>query len=217
VKLNRIAIGGVAGIMGLGLIGVGAHAAFSTTVQSHQRVTVGRLAVQLTGFPATDVASGQGTRILTFNASTTNSTSFTTGTLTVKISNVGTLPATITGGTLTGSPGNTLETEAHVCVASATSGTVNKYLVEYNGLLSGVNIPASGTLMSTHTANFVATATNTYVVINVFAGSGQTTACGNDNRGTTIAKGGATETYASSLTNTAQGNSMTVTMHVTFS
>ncbi len=215
MKLNRIAIGGVAGIMGLGLIGVGAHAAFSTTVQSHQHVSTGHLLVQLTGSP--DVASGQGTRTLHFTASANNGTTFTTGTLTVKISNVGTLPATITGGTLKATPTNTgLATHAYVCVASATSGTVNKYKVIYNGLLSGVNIPASGTLMSTHTAGFVATATNTYVVINVYAGADQHTACGSVAPGLTITKTGGTST-APSLTNTAQGDTITVTMHVTFS
>lgn len=41
VKLGHIAVGGAAGIMSLGLIGFGAHAAFTTTASATQKFTTG--------------------------------------------------------------------------------------------------------------------------------------------------------------------------------
>lgn len=106
MKLNRIAIGGVAGMMGLGLIGVGAHAAFTTTTTSSQQVTAGTLKVV---FSTNGGKPGTGTTSLTLpNVGPTGSSFVASTQVTVK--NEGNIPAN----------------ERLVAVTASTSGTATK-------------------------------------------------------------------------------------------
>lgn len=201
MKLNRIAIGGVAGIMGLGLIGIGAHATFTTTTTSHQTVSAGTLSVIL---HSTSATSGNTSKSITLAASPTNASSFTTGTITVEMINNGTVPATAITSTpgfaavTAGSASTVLAHELYVCIVSTN--------VLYNGKLAAAGPQAlGGTLAPTAT---------THYIINVYAGK-EHTACGTATALQTPPAGGGTSTGAS-LTNAAEGGSVTVTETLAF-
>ena len=205
MKLNRIAIGGVAGIMGLGLIGIGAHAAFTTTTQSHQTVSAGTLSVILHATTAGVLTNT--TPSITLPASANNYSSFTTGTIVMKVLNNGTLTANAITSTPAytdaGSPADSaLGSELYICVASFTAlYAEHTGDVLYNGLLSSAPVQAVAAAIPT-------TTTNTRLVVNVYAGA-ETTACGAaTSPGAHLTPGTST---APSLTNTAEGGQVTVT------
>jgi len=148
-------------IAGLGLIGAGAHAIFTTSTVSSQNITSGTLSVVLNG-PAG--SGGQGTTSLTLPAVGPTPSSFTTGDQVITITNNGDIPASeITEAIGTTYPASDLATQLSVCEVS--SGTVI-----YNGLLSGAQYTQSiaGTIDPTFTDSYI---------VNIYAGS-ETTACG---------------------------------------
>lgn len=198
MKLNRIAVGGVAGIMGLGLIGVGAHAAFTTTTQSHQQVSTGTVDVVLTSAGA----STNTTHTIRLTASATHGSSFTTGTTTITIKNIGSLKAFFTHGNTSVSPANSgLATHAYICVVGTSTPS---HEVLYNGpLVPGMNEALAGT---------VAPGGARHDIVNVYAGT-EHTACGTAGVGSPEAPG---TSVSPPLNNTAEGQTITVTYKLTY-
>lgn len=202
MRIYRLAYTGVAGIMGLGLIGVGAHAAFTTSTTSKQTVTAGKLTLVLHA-PAADVASGTGTSTLTLNPLGPVNSSFTTGTVTISVHNAGTLTARL----IKSSPGDTynaatsadkaLADQLYVCEVSTGE-------VIYNGLLSAA---PSQTIAAT-----LAPGATTHYVFNVYAGT-ETTACGAVTGVGSAAVAGVS--HSPSLTNTAEGGVATPKLTLT--
>lgn len=201
MKLSRIAVGGATGIMGLGLLGVGAHATFTTNTTGKQSVSAGYLSVVLSATGA----SGNGTKAISLAASPNNGSTFTTGTTKVSYVNNGTVPATA----ITSTPGETytasnaadtaMAHEVYLCIVSTTQ-------VSYNGKLA--TAPAqeiAGTLKPTQGTSYI---------MNVYAGKVHT-ACGTATTYTYVTPAGGTST-SPSLTTTAQGGSVTVSETLTF-
>jgi predicted ribosomally synthesized peptide with SipW-like signal peptide len=206
VKLTRIAMSGAAGVMGLGLIGVGAHAAFTANTTSHQSVNAGSLSMVFTDPGVT----GTGTTSVTLPAQTNNATSFTTGTVKLTVKNAGTLDAynilsTIGVSNGGGGPTGALENESYVCLV-ATNGTATG-TVFYNGPLAGA--PHSQAVAGTEKPG-----TTAWYILNVYAGT-EHTQCGTVSAyGAAAAPGTSTEP---ALTNNAEGGTITVTETLSYS
>lgn len=211
MKLRHLLAGGAVSVMGLGLVGVGAHAAFTTSTTSHQSISTGKLDVVLHTTKATQALSGNGTPTLTLKPSTNNNTTFSSGTTVVWIENVGTLPATSVKETLSGSytasnsADHALFDQAYLCVVSYTTPS----FVEYNGPLSSA---PSFTLPGTIPPKIT---TQDGYIVTVYAGT-EHTACGTAKGGTRAPSGGGTST-APSLNNSALGGTITVSAKITFS
>lgn len=199
MDLRKLALFGVSGVAGLGLIGVGAHATFTQNTVSSQQISSGHMKVVLSQGPATD-ASGP---TLTLPALGPVGSSFTTGDQTITITNQGNIPVneilSTPGDTVgSGAASQALAAEAYLCEVS--SGTVI-----YNGPLASAGAqPIAGTLAPS--------ATDSYTV-NVYAGSEQT-ACGSvTSVGASAVSGTST---APSLTNDAQDGVITPTLTVSY-
>jgi hypothetical protein len=133
----------VLSLAGLGLIGVGAHAAWTTQTTSAQTFTSAGMSVILNG-PAGSV--GDGTASLTLPPISVNSSSFTTGDQLVTSTNNGTIPAYEDSFTVSSSyTGPGLYSEMYVCITSTGIGVPSGYVwVGYNGPLSGVSTIGTG-------------------------------------------------------------------------
>jgi hypothetical protein len=217
LKLRTMAMAGAMGVSGLGLVGAGAHAVFTTSSTSSQTISAGTLAVVLSAPNAPLCTSyTDGCQSLTLNPLGSVGTSFTTGDQAVTATSIGSLPAFETSFTLTASPASQLVNEASVCIVrQASSGPWSSHpWVYYNGPLSGI----SGTLVpiSGWPALITGGATDTYTV-NVYAGT-ETTACGaaaysSTPQWTTATTGPST---AAALGSDAQGLGMTVRVDMTY-
>ena len=199
MKLRTIAMMGVSGVAGLGLIGVGSHAAFTQDTTSNQQISAGTMKVVLSTGPATS-SSGP---TLTLPPVGPTGSSFTTGDHTVTITNESNIPVNEITSTpsdsFAGGAANTaLDAESYLCEVSSNT-------VIYNGPLhSAPAQPIAGTL--------AAGATDSYTV-NVYAGN-EPTACGSV---TTVgAAATAGTSTAPSLNNDAQGGVIDPTLTVSY-
>jgi hypothetical protein len=233
MKLRSVAMTGVLSLAGLGLIGAGAHATFTTQTTSQQTIGAGKLAVVLTASGSSGCTSlSDNCTSLTFPALGLVGSSFTTTDQVVTMTNVGTIPATEITFNLTATPpSSVLANEASMCVTSTGLGTNGNDYVLYNGPLSGglnANWGQNGdTLTVGGSYTNTAAPTDNYI-INIYAGTA-TTQCGstftaNDvisNEGTLAnASTGATGTpgpsAAPTLQNGAEGGSVTLTATTTY-
>lgn len=112
MRIRSLALGGVAGLMGLGLIGVGAHATFTTSATAHQVVSSGSLGLVLYSPTA---AGGNTTSSLTLKKLTTAGSTFVE-TEDVTVRNDGTDPITHFTVTSSATPANTLAQSVWACV-----------------------------------------------------------------------------------------------------
>lgn len=118
MKLSRIAVAGASGIMGLGLIGVGAHAAFTQTVHVSQGITTGSITVvaHATGGPI----GNNTTDSVSMSAATEPATFLIKHTL--SFYNKGSLTAQVTSfATSVVSGDKTLAAHIHACVVFTTT------------------------------------------------------------------------------------------------
>jgi hypothetical protein len=209
MKLKTVAMTGVMSLAGLGLVGAGAHAVFTTSTTSSQNITSGNLSVVLSSAAAT---AGNSTTTLTLGAYGPTASSFTTGDDTITMTNNGTIPATELTVTLgTNYPSSQLAADLYVC-------TVRDGYVIYNGPLadglSPLGIP-TGTIASGGTDSYTT---------NIYAGS-EPTLCGdNFTAGPLTTLGGFLNTTsgdatspAPSLTNVDMNQSLNVTVTVGYS
>src|ERR1017187_7526849 len=104
LRLRTMAMAGAVGILGLGLVGTGAHAVFTTSSASSQTITAGTLAVVLSAPDAPLCTSyTDHCQSLTLNPAGPVGSSFTTGDQAVTATNTGNVPAYETSWTLTAS------------------------------------------------------------------------------------------------------------------
>ena len=223
--IKRLAVSGALGVAGLGLIGFGAHATFTTSTESTQTITAGTLAVALSSPNAANAACESATgdcQSLEWNPLGPVGSTYTTGDQTVTVTNVGTLPVYETSFTLTATGASNLESQSSVCITRPWQGGQEVF---YNGALSGISgvrVPIA------NWPEISGQETDTYTV-NVYAGS-EPTACGGTYSGLAgvsdvYVPGGAahiwnpptgTVSSAPSLDNSAEGENMTVSVVMTY-
>jgi predicted ribosomally synthesized peptide with SipW-like signal peptide len=225
LKLRNLAMTGALSVAGLGLIGVGAHAVFTSNTVSSQQITSGTLAVALSSPDAANplcVNAAGDCQSLTWDTLGPVGSTYTTGDQTVTVTNAGNLPVYETSFKLTASGTSNLVNESSVCITRPWGGGQRVF---YNGPLpgiSGVLVPIAGWPV------IAGAATDTYTV-NVYAGT-EPTACGGIYSGLTgdsptyVLGGSAhiwdvpvgTTSMAPSLSNLSEGGSMTVTVAMTY-
>jgi hypothetical protein len=210
MNIRKLAMVGAMSLAALGLIGIGAHAVFTTSVASNQAIEAGTAAVTLSGSclagpcPAF-VVSPDGTT-LTWAAVGPVGSTFTTGDEMVTATNTGNIAVTDPNIDLTVTPpASALATEAYACVSSSGISPG----IAYDGPLSGLAAAEAGWSPSTLSLTPAGVAavpgvsanTDNYI-IDVYAGD-VTTACSGDG------------VVAPSLANDAEGESLTVGATVT--
>ena len=231
MKLRTIAFIGAASLGGLGLIGVGAHAAFTTNTSSNQTITVGAPSVVLYAADALYgcTSAGAGCTSITLPAVGPVGSTFDSTPDHVTVDNTGSIPVSESGMQLTdttsGTSGNYLQDEMNVCIASdpgsGGSGAGGETVVANGPLTTGLSLSPSVTLIGPTLA--ASGGTDEYNV-DFYAGENSATC------GTTWSDGGHTASawslagYPSvnpwvtpaSLTTAAEGGSVTVTLTLTY-
>jgi predicted ribosomally synthesized peptide with SipW-like signal peptide len=170
MKLRTIAMAGVLGVAGLGLVGTGAHAVFTATTSSAQTITAGNLSVVLS---VTDpAATGNGTPNLTLGPLGPTGSSFMTTPELITITNNGNIPATEVALQLSDQNTNTtLQGETWACLYSDGSGGGGVFFNEPLPTVEGYGQAAIGHL------TLAPGATDTYTVV-YYAGPTEATGCG---------------------------------------
>ena len=210
-KFRTIAMVGAMSIAGLGLIGAGAHAVFTTSTTSSQQITSGNLSVVLN---APGGGTGQNTSALTLPAVGPTQSSFTTGDQEVDMINNGNIDAAEITLTLTSTyPTSALADELNVCLISTGLGNApgTEYLF-YNGPLSGTQ----GVAYNIENApNVLVPGGMDNTFIDVYAGD-VTTSCGaNTTPGSYSYPSPGTSTSAS-LDNSAMNESINISETITY-
>ena len=182
MKLRNVTFAGMASVAGLGLIGVGAHAAFTSSTSTQQSITAGTPAVYLSSpdSPGCTSATDECTS-LPLPAIGPIGSAFDTTPSQITITNAGNIPVTEASIQLSavtnGTAGNYLRDESYVCMASdpGSGGSgANGETVTANGPLdTGLNLSPSVTL---HGPTLAPGATDEYNV-EFYAGQNSTT-CG---------------------------------------
>ncbi len=141
MKLKTIAMTGVLSLAGLGLIGAGAHAAWTTNTTTRQQITSSALSIGLIGpagssCNATDPNNGASCVDLSLPSFEVTSSTFSTTPDTVYLENNSDVTpyyeALSAGDTVGGAPGSgSLANEVYLCVANIGGSTI------YDGPLSG--------------------------------------------------------------------------------
>jgi len=210
-RFRTIAMVGAMSVAGLGLIGAGAHAVFTTSTTSSQQVTAGNLSVVLQG-PAS--ATGNGTPTVQLAPVGPTQSSFTTGDQEVDMVNNGNINADEITLTLnTTYPTSALAGELNVCLISTGLGVpAGDYFLFYNGPLTGV-IGVSYNVANPSDVLVPGGTDDTF--INVYAGD-EATACGaNTTMGDYPYPSPGTSTSAS-LINDAMGESINISETITY-
>ena len=169
MKLKAVALTGVMSLAGLGLVGAGAHAVFTTSTSSAQTISAGMLGVVLNG-PAGTSWPGSGTPNMTLPSVGPVGSSFISPAQLITITNDGSLTANEINLKVTDVPGNSagsaLASEMSLCLYSDNT-------VVFNGLL-----PADEALGDMQVAGTVLVGgTDTYTA--VFYAGNEATGCGN--------------------------------------
>jgi hypothetical protein len=230
MKLRTVPLVAVMSITGLGLIGIGAHATFTTSTSSGQTITAGTYDPTLVGSCASGtncpVTAGNilytlspDDTVLTFTPDTPISASFTTGDEEVTATNTGNLPVSDPTWVIGANVGLDLESEAYVCATSTGIGTDNANIVLYNGPLSGftgMSYSLSNDVLSPSGTTPTATSGSTdNFVVDVYAGS-EPTLCGTNIAAGTTAMGGTSNAPALSGAVVGKNENIAVTVELTY-
>jgi len=139
MKLRAIALAGVVSVAGLGLIGAGAHAVFTTSTASSQTITAGTLDVVVSSpdAPGCTLVS-DGCTSLTLNPVGPVGSTFDTKASVVTLTNVGNIPANYSTVTLSETDNNsTFKSETGLCDYSLGGDGAGHFVgVDNNGLLT---------------------------------------------------------------------------------
>ena len=243
MKFKSIAMTGMLSLAGLGLVGAGAHAAFTTSTTSNQPIATGAPGVTLSGScvsgtncpgaPSDLYSLSNNGATLTFTSGAPSGSTFTTGDEQVTATNTGDIPLTeLILNIVSTYPGSQLATEASMCVTSTGIGTSGGDYVLYNGPLSGglnANWSQGGdTLTVAGTPATSSSAPTDNYIINLYAGSEQTQ-CGTSftsgtgaasGTGTTVAPGSVVTpgiSTASPLNSDAESESIVISTTMTYS
>jgi hypothetical protein len=218
-KFKNMAMIGAMSIAGVGLVGVGAHATFSTATTSSQQITTGTPGVALTapGATLTGVGSdctntGEACGNITLAPVGPTGSSFTSGDQLITISNIGNIPLTELVFTVSSTyPTSALATEAYVCIASTGIGTHGNLFEWFNGPIS--TLPAGGWGQQGDTLTTVANPVNSATaaptdnyIYDVYAGPAATAPCG-----------GLNASPATGLNPDAEGQSINLSATMTYS
>ena len=190
----------VMSIVGLDLIGVGAHATFTQNTTSAQTITAGTWGVTLSGSCVGGTTcpvdtsnnlfslSSDGAKLTFTPYITTESTSsFSTGDQEVTATSTGNVQLTDPTWVVNATGGSDLANQAYVCATSTGIGVGGANLVLYNGLLSdftGTTYALSGDVLSTTGTPSSTLGPTDNLVVDVYAGN-ETTPCGTNAAGTT--------------------------------
>ena len=172
MKLRTIALAGVLGVAGLGLVGTGAHAVFTQNTVSAQTITAGNLSVVLSVTDPT--ATGSGTPNLTLGSLGPTGSSFMTTPELITITNNGTIAATAVALQLSDQNTNTtLQGETWACLYSdgSSGGGGGVFFNEPLTTVEGYGEAAIGHL------TLAPGATDSYTVV-YYAGPTENTGCG---------------------------------------
>ncbi len=206
-KFRTIAMVGAMSIAGLGLIGVGAHAQFTTNTVSSQVVTSGNLSVVLYATGATN----NGTANITLPAVGPTQSSFTTGDQVVTMYNNGNIGASEIQFSLNSTYlGSALEQGLYLCVTSTGLGVpFGEDYQFYNGTLDGAITASPFGLGGT----VIPPGGSDSIDFNIYAGD-QTTNCGTNGDGfNTLAPA---TSNAPDLGNSAMNESITISNTITY-
>jgi hypothetical protein len=178
MKFKTIAMTGVMSLAGLGLIGAGAHAVFTTTTASSQTINAGVPGVALWANGATNTCTTEA--IAVANPVTCNSITLPAQTVgstfdansTVGVVNVGTIPVTLVSFTVTDTPavGYALEDNMGLCIGDV-------YGLGYYGNGYLTNAESVNPLLVGSPVTLAVGATTTYQV-DLYAGEASTQGCG---------------------------------------
>jgi hypothetical protein len=205
MKLRFVAMTGVMSLAGLGLVGAGAHAVFSTSTTSNQTISTGIPAVTLSGTCLNGPCAGNPNSLyalsnngatLTFTPGGPYGSTYTTGDEEVTATNTGNLPLTEITMTLNVTyPTSPLVTESYVCIGSTGLGTGGSWFQIYNGPL-GALVGTGGSYGWGQDGDTLTVANTPYItppgpipavpssgptdnyIVNIYAGPGVSTACG---------------------------------------
>jgi predicted ribosomally synthesized peptide with SipW-like signal peptide len=222
---------GVMSIVGLGLIGVGAHATFTQNTTSAQTITAGTWGATLSGScidgttcPADTSNSNSLFSLspdgatLTFTPYLTSAStlSFSTGNQEVTATSTGNIQLTDPTWVVNATGGAALASQAYVCATSTGIGTGVTNTVLYNGPLSGftgTSYSLPGDVLSTTGAPSPNSGPTDNLVVDVYAGA-ESTLCG------TTTTAGATATpgtsNAAAISGAAIGETIAVTAKLTY-
>lgn len=235
MKFRTVLLVGALSIVGLGLIGAGAHGTFTTNTSSGQTITAGTPSDPLSGsclsgtncpVDANNILytlSSDG-ETLTFTPDTPSGLSFTTGNEEVTATSTGNIPLTDPTWVLSANGGSQLESEAYVCATSTGIGTNNTNVLLYNGPLSGftgTSYALSGDKITTSGAPTATSGPTDNFVVDVYAGS-ESTLCGaNFTNGTgATASAGSTATpgtsVAPTLNSDSAGQNIAISVEMTY-
>jgi hypothetical protein len=227
VKLRTVPLIGALSIVGLGLIGLGAHATFTTNTSSGQTITAGTYDPTLVGTCASGTNCPVDTdnnlftlspdhTVLTFTPETVGAASFTTGDEEVTATNTGNLPVSDPTWVVNATGGSDLASQAYVCATSTGIGTDDTNYVLYNGPLSdftGTSYSLSGDVLTPTGPPTATSGPSDNLVIDVYAG-GEPTLCGAITTPGTAAAPGTSS--APTLNNAADGENVSVTVQLTY-
>ena len=191
MKLRTVPMTVMISIAGLGVIGVGVHATFTTSTSSGETITAGTTSDPLTGLCLSGTNCPVDTNnilytlssdgeTLTFTPDTPSGLSFTTGDEEVTATSTGNISLSDPTWVLSANGGTQLESEAYVCATSTGIGTNDTNVVLYNGPLSGfsgTSYALSGDEISTSGAPTATSGPTDNFVVDVYAGS-EPTLCG---------------------------------------
>ena len=197
MKLRTVAMTGVLSLAGLGLVGAGAHAVFTTTTSSSQTISAGTPAVALwasnAAVPCTSQANAEANPVtcqsITLTAPAAVGSTFDANT-TVGVVNVGAIPVSLVSFTVSDTPavGYDLQSNLGLCIGGV-------YGLGYYGTGYLTNAESANPLSVGSPVTLPVGGTTSYQV-DLYAGEASTQGCG----------------AIAALPNSAVGESDTVTL-----
>ena len=230
MRLRTVPLVGVMSIVGLGLIGVGAHATFTQNTTSVQMITAGTWGATLTGScvggmtcPVDTSNSNSLSSVapdgttLTFTPYTASTPSFSTGYQEVTATSTGSIQLTDPTWVVNATGGSDLKNQAYVCATSTGIGAVVANTVLYNGPLSGftgTSYSLPGDVLSTTGLPSATSGPTDNLVVDIYAGSEQTLCGSNITPGTPATQG--ISTTLSTISGPAMDESIAVSVTLTY-
>jgi predicted ribosomally synthesized peptide with SipW-like signal peptide len=220
MKLKTIALTGVMSLAGLGLIGAGAHAVFTTSTTSSQSITAGNLSVVLYANGAT----GNGSPTIALPSVGPVGSTFASNPIQVQVYNNGSVTATEITLQMSDSNNNTtLQGEVYACMVSGI-GTSGGPWILFNEPLWKIEsygaLPLAGAGVPVPNGADLAPGVSDYYILQFYAGPTAATQCGAtvDWYATAPAyPNGANNPAAASLTSPAQGGTVIPALTLTYS
>jgi hypothetical protein len=214
MKFKTIAMTGVMSLAGLGLIGAGAHAVFTTTTSANQTITGGSPKVVFFSSvtPGCTTAAENCTSLTLPDVGPVPST-FDSTPVVITEENVGNIPVAEASVQLTdtvnNNPGSYLQDQMNVCIYSDSETVVNGPLT--TGLALKPSVTLNGAILGAN-GGFDSFTLEFYAGQNPTAGCGELYSSGPTTSGRWQNQTGSGWATPASLTSDAEGGSVTVTV-----